>query len=87
MVRCLAREFGDIQIQAWSKAFAAHYAAFAERLLRTMLADSSISFDRLQGTPLEKDKFHIDSLKVAILKGSQDEFEQVRQTLEANAPR
>lgn len=86
-VRCLAREFGDMQIQGWSETYAAHYAEFAERLLRTMLADSSQCIDRLQGTPLEGDKFRIESLKVAILKGSQDEFEQVRQTLEAGGER
>lgn len=86
-MRCLAREFGDMQIQGWSEAFAAHYATFAERLLRTMLADSSLCIDRLRGTPLEGGKFRIDSLKVAILKGSQDEFEQVRQTLETGAAR
>jgi hypothetical protein len=85
--RCLAREFGDMQIQGWSEIFASHYAAFAERLLRALLADSSLSVDRLQGTALESGKLAIESLKVAILKGSKDEFEQVRQSLEAGGER
>lgn len=85
--RCLAREFGDMKIQGWSEIFAAHYAAFAERLLRAMLADSSLCIDSLQGTALESGKIRIESLKVAILKGSEDEFEQVRRSLEGGEPR
>jgi hypothetical protein len=80
---CLAREFGDSKIEGWARCFGSCYATFAEKLLRAMLTDARLSMEQLGGAGLEKMKFEIDSLKVAILKGSDIEFERARQALHA----
>lgn len=80
---CLAREFGDDKIEGWAQCFGSCHAKFTEKLLRAMLADARLSMEQLGGTKLEELKFEIDSLKVAILKGSDIEFERAMQALQA----
>ena len=78
---CLAREYGDSRIESWARHFGECYAQFTEKLLRAMLSDVDLSIDHLGGTGLGNEQSHIESLKVAVLKGSETEFERAGQAL------